>query len=320
MRVKYIIIIFILVIVVSCKKEKEINPEVLKVPVSFDVVRFDQEFANASAEDLPKLKQKYPYLFPERYSDDFWVRKMQDTLQQEINEEVQKVFPDFDEQGQQLELLFKHIKYTFPEFKCPKVFTVTSEVDYRNKILVRDSIMFVALDTYLGENHVFYGGIAKFIAKNLKKEQLVTDVAMEYAEQLVPGSRDREFLSQMIYYGKLLYVVETFAPFISDAEKIGYTQSEFEWAQANESEMWRYFLENKLLYSTDSKLPSRFLNPAPFSKFQLELDNESPGMLGRYLGWQIVKSFMENNEVELRELIYETPETIFKQAKFKPRK
>jgi hypothetical protein len=43
--------------------------------------------------------------------------------------------------------------------------------------------------------------------------------------------------------------------------------------------MWRYY-RKEMLYSDDQKLMPRFINPAPFSKFYLEIDNESPGQVG----------------------------------------
>ena len=75
------------------------------------------------------------------------------------------------------------------------------------------------------------------------------------------------------------------------------------------------------MFSTDSKLPGRFINPAPFSKFYLEeIDNESPGKIGQYIGWQIVRAYMENNNVSLNELLITTTEDIFNNSRFKPRK
>jgi hypothetical protein len=54
--------------------------------------------------------------------------------------------------------------------------------------------------------------------------------------------------------------------------------------------IWRYFIDKQLLYSDDQKLIPRFINPAPFSKFYLEIDNESPGKV-ELIGWQIVNSY-----------------------------
>ncbi len=146
------------------------------------------------------------------------------------------------------------------------------------------------------------------------------DVATSYSRQLISKPRQRNFLAQMMYFGKELYLKDVWLPDYSDAEKIGYTEAEMTWATENEVDMWRYFIENELLYSTDAKLPGRFINPAPFSKFYLEIDNESPGMIGRYIGWQIVRSYMKNNNVTVPQLMIKTPEEIFKNSKYKPEK
>jgi uncharacterized protein YjaZ len=52
----------------------------------------------------------------------------------------------------------------------------------------------------------------------------------------------------------------------------------------------------------------------------LELDNESPGRLGQYIGWQIVKAYMENNDVSLMDMLQKDAAEIFNNSKFKPRK
>ena len=55
------------------------------------------------------------------------------------------------------------------------------------------------------------------------------------------------------------------------------------------------FVRNELLFKTDNNLIDRFISPAPFSKFYLEIDNESPGKIGQWIGWQILRSFRKKN-------------------------
>ena len=81
-----------------------------------------------------------------------------------------------------------------------------------------------------------------------------------------------------------------------------------------------YFVEKELLYDTNKKLLSRFITPAPFSRFNLELDSESPGRVGQYIGWQIVKSYMKNNPTSLFKMLQMEAVEIFNNAKFKPKK
>jgi len=75
-----------------------------------------------------------------------------------------------------------------------------------------------------------------------------------------------------------------------------------------------------MLYDTDQKLIPRFINPAPFSKFYLEIDNESPGRVGAWIGWQMVRSYMANNEVSLAQLLKTDAKEVFEKSKYKPKK
>jgi uncharacterized protein YjaZ len=62
------------------------------------------------------------------------------------------------------------------------------------------------------------------------------------------------------------------------------------------------------------------MNLAPYSKFYTEDDAKSPGRVGQYIGWQIVRSFMKKNEVSLQKLIHLDEEEIFKKSGYKPKK
>ncbi len=314
-------VFLVLSVLYACNENDKIEEDISKIEVDLTVSRFDLSFAEASPQDLPKLKTEYPYLFPQQYPDSIWVAKLNDTIQKELSFEVQKGFPDFSEQETDLTTLFQHIKYYFPEASLPKVVTLTSDVQYDTRIVLTDTLLLLGLDNYLGPEHHFYEQIPKYIVKGLDKKYLVSDVASAFANKVVPRPKDRSFLAQLIYYGKQLYLKDKLMPNASDADKLGYTQEELEWAIANEEPIWRNFIEQEHLYSTDRELAPRFLDPAPFSKFGLELiDNESPGRVGRYIGWQIVRAFMERNEVSVQELLGLPAEEIFKKSNFKPRK
>jgi gliding motility-associated lipoprotein GldB len=318
---KLLFLATILIVLISCEKENKREKEIAKVDIDITIERFDKLFSEATPSDLPDLKKGYPFMFSERYSDSMWVARMNDTLQKELHEEVKKEFSNFEGIQDQIHQFYQHLKYYYPETRSPRIITSTSDVDYRNKIIVTDTIVLIALDTYLGNNHRFYEGIQKYLTQNFKSEQIAVDLAEAYGEKYVFQTQRKTLLDEMIYAGKLLYFKDIMIPFKSDSEKIGYTQEQLDWAKANESYIWRYFVERELLYSTDSKLPSRFINPAPFSKFYLvEIDNESPGKIGQYMGWQIVKAYVKNNDVSLKEVLTASPEDIFNNSKFKPSK
>lgn len=315
-------IIYLLVVfgIFSCQNEDERESEIARIPVELDLRRFDQKFAEAQPQDIPELKEEFPQLFPEQYPDSVWVNRMTDTIQQEINIEVAKAYPDLKELKNELESLFQHIKYYFPDAEIPQVITLTSYVDYRNSVIWDKGFLLISLDTYLGEDHHFYTGIQHYFKEDFEPEMIVPDAAAAFAGTLIDRPDSRVFLSHMIYYGKILYLKDLLIPFKTDARKIGYTPEELKWARANEQQMWRYFVEKELLFATDTELYKRFLYPGPFSKFYLKLDSESPAQLGQYLGWQIVRQYMKNTDASVEEMLNTKAQIIFKESNYKPEK
>ncbi|MBL7867073.1 MAG: gliding motility lipoprotein GldB [Flavobacterium lindanitolerans] len=305
---------------VSCDKKDKVEKAIEEVPVELTVERFDKVFYESDPNELSKIKQQFPYFFPEGNEDTVWTNKMKNPLLKQVHDEVQKKFGNFQKERGDLEELFRHIKYYFPETGLPKVVTLISEVDTDNKVIYTDSLLILSLDVYLGKDHEFYTGFPEYQRKTFEKSQLLSDVVSSFAIRKIVPPTDRTLLSQMIYFGKELYMKDLLIPQISDADKIGYTPEQIAWSQENEGYIWRYFVDEKLLYDSDPKLPGRFINPAPFSKFYLEIDNESPGQIGRWIGWQIVRSYMKNNDVSLQQLLQTDAKEIFDKSKYKPKK
>ena len=303
----------------SCDKKNKTENAVTAIPLELKVERFDKIFFETPPKDLEKVKTAFPFFFPAGNDDSVWLDKMQDPIWREVHTEVQKKYADFEPVKADLELLFKHIKYYFPETKTPKVTTIISEMDYTNKAIYADSLVIISLELYLGKNHKFYQ-FPNYIKQNFEQKQIMPDIVSSFSSRKIPSVMDKDLLSQMIYRGKQLYLKDVLLPDYSDAEKMGYTPEQIKWCEENESYMWRYFIEGELLYSADQKLVTRFINPAPFSKFYLEIDNESPGQVGAWIGWQMVRSYMENNKVPVADLLKTDTKEIFSKSKYKPKK
>ncbi|KAF2515315.1 gliding motility lipoprotein GldB [Flavobacterium foetidum] len=304
----------------SCGQKTKVEKEVEGIPVDVKVERFDKVFFESKPEDLPKVKKQYPFFFPAGNDDKIWLEKMQEPIWREVYQEVQKKYSNFEPLRKEFNNLFQHVKYYFPKTKTPKVITIIGEMDYNAKAIYADSLVIVALELYLGKEHKFYQ-FPNYLKQNFEERQIMPDVVSSFSYRNIPVSNDKTLLSQMIFEGKQLYAKDLLLPEYTDAEKMGYTPEQIKWCEENESYMWRYFIESEMLYSADPKLNTRFITPAPFSKFYLEIDNDSPGRTGAWIGWQIVRSYMKNNNnVSLAELFKIEPKEIFEKSKYKPKK
>ena len=316
---KYLVLSLLCFSFFACNKKSKIESEIEEIPVAVKVERFDKVFFETPVTELPKMKQKYPSFFPNSIPDSVWIDKMKNPLWRELYAEVQKKYANFEPERQEIDDLFKHLKYYFPKTRTPKVVTLIYEMDHHSKAIYADSIVLISLEMYLGKTHKFYQ-FPDYLKQNFEKNQMMPDIVTSFMETKLQYPADKSLLSQMIYAGKSLYMKDLLLPNYSDADKIGYTPEQIKWCSENEGYMWRYFIDEKLLYSTESRLSNRFINLAPFSKFYLEIDNESPGRVGTWVGWQIVRSFMKNNNVTVQQLLQMDAIEIFNKSKYKPKR
>ena len=318
--IKYFFLVLILTFLSSCDKNADKKIDVAKIDSYIELIRFDQKFYTSSPEDLDQLKSEFKYLFPESNPDSVWIAKMKDEDELFLYKSVQEVFGDFHKEKEALTDLFKHVKYYYPKFNEPKVITILTLVDYKHKVVYADSLLFISLDVYLGKEHEVYQDYPNYIKQNFTREHLLVDVAEQMALPVLRPSATNSYISRIIQEGKKMHLIEAFLPETPKAEIIGYSDEQYQWAVISESDIWKYFIQNEMLYSNDPVLSDRFITEAPFSKFYLEVDKDSPGRIGVWFGWQIVNAYVKNNDVSLQEMIVTDNEEIFKRSKYKPKK
>ena len=316
----YFLFLVLLLFLNSCQKEVKKNVDTSNIDVEFMINRFEQDFYDHGGENLEELKNKYSLLFPDNTPDSIWKAKVNDKDEQELYRETQKLYSSFSDIESELRSLFQNVTYYNPLFNTPDIITGLSNIDYDYRVIYNQELVFISLDVYLGSTHPFYGDFPSYIKQNNVRERIIVDVASAIIDSQIKPLTNRSFLAKMIHEGKKLYLLELYLPLKSEAVRIGYNKIKYDWALTNEEQVWKYFIENNLLYSTDTKLNKRFLEDAPFSKFYISEDKNSPGRIGQWIGMQIVRSFMANNDVSLSDLLLKNEEEIFKKSKYKPRK
>jgi len=316
-----VLFVVLLAFFFACQSDIKNESEIEALDIKIKLDRFDLKFYNQTPEVVPILKKEYPYLFPKQFSDSVWFARQKDSLQLLLQAAVEEVFNDVSGLEQEVSHLFKHIKYHFPTTKIPQVVTLTNNVDYQIKTVYSDSLLILSLDTFLGAEHPLYDGIPNYIRKELDPKFILSQIVEKFAAYTIPPAEDRTFLAHMLYEGKKLYFQDLLLPHLNKNIKIGYPEAELEWVRENELYIWQYFVERQVLYQTEYEWVQRFLEPAPFSKFYLQLDNESPGRVGRWIGWQIVSSYMrEFPETTIEELIRLPDQKLFNLSKYKPKR
>ena len=190
---------------------------------------------------------------------------------------------------------FKYVKYYFPDIIIPDVYTHVS--GFWDNVVVDEGLISIALDLYLGadyKNYEYIEGIYDYMLPNLRREKIVSDAVFWWLTTEFPDYNidAPKLLDNMIYYGKIMYLTEVFLPNEKEEDLMGYSRQQWKWCKANEAKMWNYMIEHKHVFSTERVLATKYIDLAPFTSYFPE---ESPGRTGIWIGWQIVRSFMDKN-------------------------
>ena len=313
----YLILILLIIPVLfwSCsnrKTSKDATP-------TYELIRFESIFFDAHPDSLAEVEKRFAYFFPKSYPFSVWVNRRTDSLQLALYEQTKSI-SNSDIQDQ-LTPFIEGLPRVFENARVPKkVITITSDVDYNNKVIINDSMVLIAIDNFLGVNHHMYEGIALYLRQQMELKHLSKELAESFANSRIQLPEDRTFLAQLIYSGKIQFLKQSILSDYSEDKILGYTPDQLAWAMTNEKEIWNFFVSKELLYSTDPELIKRFISPAPFSKFYLNIDVDSPSQIGQWLGLQIVKAYQMKERKSIAQLLNTPYRELFEKSKYKPRR
>lgn len=298
----------------------------------FELDLFDKAEAGLNEESILELKQKYPQLLP-LYSQAIMRFGNWDdpqsltTFQQftsdenilELLKEVKKIFPlnSLSNELRELEDGFLRYQYFFPEKSIPKVKSMISAFTYST--VVDDSLLVIGVDNYLGKDFYLYpqAGIPEYKFSHFSREFMVSDAIKAWLLTEFPADAAQNLLEQMIYQGKILYVLSALLPETQEHLWLDYQPEELEWCNENAVEIWAHFLEMELFFTTENHKIRKYMGDAPFIP---GFPEGSPGRVGQWLGFEIVKKYMnKNTQVNLPQLMQlNDANKILQESKYKP--
>ncbi len=328
----------------SCKNNKGI-PDVSGIKADVQVERFDKDFfsldTNQTERELVRLSDKYPALLPVYLQ--YVLGLVPETsvegvkqflrLSKNIRDTVDQVFRNTESLQKEMQEAFRFVRYYFPDYTIPRVITVVGPVDALAQgsngptpNFLRPEFLGISLQFYLGKEFSVYRDpffienvAPAYRSRRFSKEYITADAMQLVVDNLFPDkSSDKPLIEQMIEKGKRWWLLDKFLPRLADSLKTGYTQQQLDWCKENEGLIWSFIVKQGELESFDPATLQTYIGESPFTQgFSQEL---SPGNIGQWIGWQIVRKFESKHpEMELSELMNTSARKILDEAKYKPK-
>lgn len=330
----------------GCNNENN-KPDISSVQVKLDVQRFDQDFFSIdttnTVQSVEALAKKYPAFLnvfmqeiaglPDPPSVNTFHR-----FYKPVYDTAQQIYKNFEPVRKEIETAFRYVKYYFPEYTAPsKIVTVVGPMHSPNDLarmqngeytpnFIGPDLLGISLQFYLGKNFSWYTDaefinniVPRFRSRRFSKEYIISDVMKLVADDVHPdNSGTLPLAERMIGKGKYWWLIDKFLPDHPDSVKTGYTAAQLEWCKENEGFMWSYIVKNENLFTIDPRVIQTYIGEGPFTNvFPQEY---SPGNIGPWIGWQIIKKFEANNPgLTPAEIMKLPPKQILEQAKYKPK-
>ncbi len=337
-KITPLLFLLFLLIITSCKTDRT-RPDVshidLTVPIErFEVDLFSLDTTNLGSE-LSNLREKYPDFF-ELYVEKVmrfapahdakaYEKQMRLFLTNKdmrfLYDTTMQCFPKLTQYEQELEEAFKYFQYYFPDKKAPKVVSHISAFGPA-AVTYDESLLGINLDLHLGSDFQLYpvDVFPKYMRARLKPEYLSSNAIQALLKaHFEKTGKEKRLIDQMIYEGKILYLTDLLLPDVPPTIKMGYTPDELAWCEASENGIWSHLVEQKLLYSTKQKEIYPYVNEAPTT---VGMPDEAPGRIPLWVGWKIVRQFMDNNpDISPAQLMELTDgQEILKKSRYKPKR
>ena len=239
----------------------------------------------------------------------------------EVFKESQKIFTpeEISSIENQLTDAFKRLKYHLPQITLPKQYvSFISGFNY-NIAPPIDSTLGIGLDMYLGTQNKYYQMLRypRYQVRCMNKNYIVSDAVKAW---LIHGYNRNEqlnnLLNHMVFYGKLYYALDAALPNMEDSVKIQYTGIQMKYCKDFQKNLWAYFTQQNRLFTNDLKELAPFVSDGPFTS---EISKDCPPRIATYIGWQIVRAYMNKNpDVSVEQLMKADAQLILTKSKYKP--
>jgi len=333
--IKYFLI---LLVIASCNSKDNI-PDVSNIEIKIITQRFENDFFDTTKDNLfsylqqintntPSFTQNY--LETILNVDPAWPA---DTSAKYVNGFIKAyrpvydsatiVFKNFSPYEKEIKKGLQFLKHYFPAYYAPsKIITYIGPLDGYGDILT-DEAFVIGLHHHLGKNFSLYKSeivqqtYPEYISERFEPGYIAINCMKNVVLDMFPEKmEEKSLVEQMVEKGKRLFILQKLLPYTEEFKLIGYTKEQIEGCYENERRIWDLFIQNNLLRTIDNNIIKNYIGEGPKTQ---ELGEASPGNIGSFAGWQIVKKYMQkNSSVTLLQLATMDPDTIYQQSKYKP--
>ncbi len=309
------------------------DPASLAVQPTIKELHFEEAFFKMDTlkfeASLAKLVQQYP-----EFSEDYFNRILMMSPKKEaksIRAFYKAYLPIYLESKKvhaskiatpQITEAIKRFHYFFPNYTLPKqIIYFIGPLETYGNVVTKEGIA-IGLQLYLGSESSWYFSeqintiYPRYISRQFAPEYIVVNSLQNLLNDYEPiALNGKKLVEQMVEIGKRQYIMTQCMPNAQDTLLMGYTANQMKAIKENTGDIWSFLSSQNRLFSVDPSIAKAILTESPYNDY---FGEDIPGNVGKYIGYLIVKSYMDNQKKEsksdLNALLKMPAMTIFNEA------
>ena len=203
--------------------------------------------------------------------------------------DIDSLLPPLNDAEAKLGEINTRLTQYLPKARVSEVYGVVNP--FNQAVIVADSTVFIGLNHYLGSGYQGYASFDSYIRRRKTPGRIPYDFAEAVIAINYPYCPDSDCtaVNRLLYEGALVHAILKSVPESTLEAVLGYSDEKMDWIQSNEAAIWQTLIARDLLYSMDSSVESRLVNPSPATTV---ISQEAPGSAGRFIGYRIVESYI----------------------------
>lgn len=195
---------------------------------------------------------------------------------------------------------------SLPNVKLPQTIYCVNSF-FSGSSFCTDKSIILGLERYLGENSPSIQALPGqdfplWNKKMMDMRYLERDAIASwcYSTIIEDKSDNGNFAEQLVQWGKILFLTKMALPQQSDNILLRYPEDSYNWAIEHERLIWDFIVKNGFLFKRSEREQANWFKEGPFTA---GLPNKAPDRLGQFIGWRIILSYLEQNDITPEELI-----------------
>lgn len=333
---------------VSCKNDKQFSSSA-GAPIPTVIDRFDSSFFALDTANLEsglnKLGKNYPDFFPSFLTAVLGLNPADPVSSEAIKTFIHSYEPVYqyanevnkkplEQLPEQVEEALQRLRHLSPAFKPDSPFVITTFIgpmDAFERFSVGDygdvrtsNGVGLALQFHLGADASIYeegmlnGVFFNYQVRRFSPNTLLVNAMKAVVDDYFPyTAAGRPLIEEMVEKGKRIFLLKKMMPAVNDTLLIGYTGQQLVGCFENEGVIWKFFVQNDLLYSQEASINQLYISDGPKT---VELGEGAPGYIGLFTGWRIVEAYMEKNPgITIDALMQKPANEVFLGSGYKPK-